>query len=37
MPSLVERAGVVETGQTWRCDESRADPNDVPAPHDVPL
>ena len=37
MPSLVERAGVVEAGQTWRCDESRADPDDVPAPHDVPL
>ncbi|GAB7010438.1 SNF2/RAD54 family helicase [Halorubrum trueperi] len=37
MPSLVERAGVVEAGQTWRCDESRADPEDVPAPHDVPL
>jgi len=35
--SLVERAGAVEAGQTWRCDESRADPDDVPAPHDVPL
>ncbi|PHQ44646.1 SNF2/RAD54 family helicase [Halorubrum sp. C3] len=37
MPSLVERAGVVEAAQTWRCDESRADPEDVPEPHDVPL
>ena len=37
MPDLVARAGVVEAGQTWRCDESRADPDDVPAPHDVPL
>ena len=35
--SVVERAGVVEPGQTWRCDESRADPDDVPEPHDVPL
>ena len=30
-------ADVVTAGQTWRCDESRADPDDVPAPHDVPL
>ena len=37
MPDLVARAGVVEAGQTWRCDESRADPDDVPAPHNVPL
>jgi len=35
--SLAARAGAVEAGQTWRCDESRADPDDVPAPHDVPL
>ena len=37
MPDLVARAGVVEAGQTWRCDESWADPDDVPEPHDVPL
>jgi len=35
--SLAARAQVVEAGQTWRCDESRADPGDVPAPHDSPL
>ena len=35
--SVVTRADVVTAGQTWRCDESRADPDDVPAPHDVPL
>ena len=35
--SVVERAGVVERGQTWRCDEAEADPDDVPEPHDVPL
>jgi hypothetical protein len=35
--SVLERAGVVEPGQMWRCNEARADPNDVPAPHDVPL
>jgi len=35
--TLAERAGAVEAGQTWRCDESRADPEDVPEPHDVPL
>jgi hypothetical protein len=34
---VVTRADVVTAGQTWRCDESRADPDDVPAPHDVPL
>jgi len=37
MRSVVERSGVVKPGQTWRCDESRADSDDVPAPHDVPL
>lgn len=37
MPNLVARAGAVEAGQTWRCDESQADPGDVPEPHDVPL
>jgi len=36
MPDLVERPGVVESGQAWRCDESRADPEDVPEPHPVP-
>ena len=35
--SVVTRADVVTAGQAWRCDESRADPDDVPAPHDVPL
>ena len=35
--SVVTRADVVTAGQTWRYDESRADPDDVPAPHDVPL
>lgn len=28
---------VIEPGQTWRCNEDRADPADVPEPHDVPL
>jgi len=37
MTELVEPADDVETGQTWRCDESRADSEDVPEPHDVPL
>lgn len=37
MPNLVARAGVVEAGQTWRCDESRADLDDVPEPHEVSL
>lgn len=37
MPSLADRAGVVEAGQVWRCDEAQADPEDVPEPHDVPL
>ncbi|EMA69154.1 SNF2/RAD54 family helicase [Halorubrum aidingense JCM 13560] len=37
MSSLLERSQVVEAGQTWRCDEARAAPDDVPAPHDVPL
>ncbi|OYR69748.1 SNF2/RAD54 family helicase [Halorubrum sp. E3] len=37
MSSLVARAGAVEAGQTWQCDESRADLDDVPEPHDVPL
>ena len=35
--SVLERAGVVECGQTWRCNEARANPEDVPEPHDVPL
>jgi len=35
--SVVERAQVVEAGQTWRCNEAEADPEDVPEPHDVPL
>ncbi len=35
--SALERAGVVTPGQSWTCDESRADPEDVPEPHDVPL
>jgi len=30
--SVVTRADVVTAGQTWRCDESRADPDDVPRP-----
>lgn len=37
MPSLVARAGAVEAGQVWRCNEANADPDDVPEPHDVPL
>lgn len=37
MSSLAERAGAVHPGQTWRCDEARADPEDIPEPHDVPL
>ncbi|OYR80691.1 SNF2/RAD54 family helicase [Halorubrum sp. E3] len=35
--SIVERAGVVKRGQTWRCNEANAHPEDVPEPHDVPL
>lgn len=27
----------IHAGQTWTMDESRADPEDVPAPHDVDL
>lgn len=37
MLDLVARAGAVETGQVWRCDESQVDPADVPEPHDIPL
>jgi len=35
--SVVARSGAVTAGQTWRCDESRANPDDVPEPHDVSL
>lgn len=37
MSSLVARSGAVERGQTWRCNEARANAEDVPESHDVPL
>lgn len=27
----------IQPGQSWECNEARADPDDVPAGHDVPL
>lgn len=32
-----ESSAEISRGDTWECNEARADPDDVPEPHDVEL